>query len=93
MCNEQNVIENKLKFLEYHRKAMEARRSIGFKAFLSLVGFYIIAIKGFIDLVNKVPNKLLLQWGFTAIFAILCTIFILFMIQIEIRSRSNRHNI
>jgi hypothetical protein len=94
MSNEvNNQIENKLKLLEYHRNAMEARRSIGFKAFLSLVGLYLIAIKGSADLIKnlecliqEVFIKLIITIGFWLFFVL----FVFFMVQIEHKNLLNR---
>jgi hypothetical protein len=50
LSNEQkNFVDSEISLLQYHQKHMSERRSLGFQAFLALIGLYIVAIKGVTD--------------------------------------------
>ncbi len=91
---DQKRIENKIKLMEYHHQRMDSRRSIGFKAFLSLVTLFIVAIKGASDLINHVSQCVLkviaLKVNVIIGFVSLCFVFGLFIWQIEKRSKADR---
>lgn len=83
-------INIKLELLKYHQKAMESRRSIGFKAFLSLVTFDLIILKGTIDIKEIIYSLILLKFIIVLGFWLLFFIYVGFIIQIESWNKKNR---
>lgn len=76
--------------LTYHHDAMEARRSIGFKAFLSLIALDLILLKGAVDFRQSVNDLTSLKAVVVVGYWILCFLYFAFMYQIEKNNRFNR---
>jgi DMSO/TMAO reductase YedYZ heme-binding membrane subunit len=91
--SDKEKITGKFSLMEYHRKVMDARRSIGFKAFLSLVALHLVVIKGYAEL-NENISCLWKEIAFKCIviagLSALCLLFLGFMVQIEIANRKDR---
>jgi hypothetical protein len=87
---DERAMKAALALLDYHQRAMESRRSVGFKAFLALAGFDILLLKGICDMRPAIENWELFRflvvigyWSFLALY-------FFFMLNIELANRFNR---
>ena len=84
MCEKQKQRSDTLcALLEYHHKAMEARRSLGFKAFLSLIALELLMLKGAYEIKASVSVLYHLKLLLYSAYGVFCVLFVSFMIQIE----------
>lgn len=89
---EPTQIENTLRLLEYHHRAMEARRSIQLKIFTGGIAFLLIITKGlydYRDAIYNVPHILLIIIGG---FAALPAIYAFMLVRIEAASKRDRES-
>lgn len=90
MCENENASAKiSLALLDYHHKAMEARRAIGFKAFLSLIALDLLILKGATEIRTAVSDLEYLKILVIAGYWVLCSLYTVFIFQIE---RVNRYN-
>lgn len=80
-----------LALLDYHRKAMEVRRSIAFKAFLALVGLDLLLVKGAFEIRGGVMDLDAVKNLVSAAYWFLFTLYLVFVFQVEKQNRFNRH--
>jgi len=55
-------VEHLIRLAEYHRSAMEARRSLGFRAFVALVGAELLIGKAVLENAGGGLNLGVLRW-------------------------------
>ncbi len=73
--------------LDYHQKAMESRRQIQFRVFLSLAALCLVLTKGMAELPY---HGILTKISLTIMFVILWVLFIGLVVQMEVWNKSNR---
>lgn len=85
-------IDAKLKLLDYHRKAMESRRTLSYQAFLGLLGFYFVLFQAIEKLIPLIDPSLehLLRWVMTVVVIAAFTLFLAFSWQVEVRNAGDR---
>ncbi|MBI5909112.1 MAG: hypothetical protein HY848_04045 [Betaproteobacteria bacterium] len=79
-----------IKLADYHRKAMEARRGVGFQAFLAVFGLNSAILFKFEDLSLLVPNVLQFASVITLICALALLAFLHAIWEIEKRNEGDR---
>jgi hypothetical protein len=85
-------IDAKLKLLDYHRKAIESRRTLSYQAFLGMLGFYFVLFQAIERLIPLIDPSLehLLRWLMTAVVLLVFALFLAFSWQVEVRNAADR---
>ncbi len=84
------TLENCIKVLNYHQHSMESRRGLELKMLTGIVGFYLLALKGTINIAKNVYDVNRIYTLVQIVFLCGVLFYVIFVFNIERASGKNR---